>query len=183
MGKSGPDRDAERPAATPAAGRDPDAETSVRTVVRVDAPIEHAFRVFTAEFASWWPASHHIGQAPLVTAIVEPRIGGRWYELDSDGSTCDWGTVLAWDPPRHVALSWYLDEEFRRLHRPDHVSRIDVRFTAQADGSTEVELVHSNLDAHGEGWRRLRDRVGAPGGWPGLLRRYAERLAGTPGRS
>ena len=67
--------------------------------ITVDAPIDQAFRTFTDAFGSWWPAEYHIGQADMATAILEPREGGRWYEQGTDGSECDWGRVLAWEPP------------------------------------------------------------------------------------
>jgi uncharacterized protein YndB with AHSA1/START domain len=157
-----------------------EAETTVRASVVVDAPIEHAFRVFTADMGAWWPKSHHIADASMAAAILEPRVGGRWYELGVDGSTCEWGVVLAWDPPHHVAFSWHLDGDFRLDRVPGHASRVDVWFTAQDDGSTLVGLEHSDLDRHGDGWRRLRDQVGAPGGWTGILARFAERIASRP---
>lgn len=143
----------------------------MRASIVVGVPIDHAFRVFTAEMTSWWPADHHIAQVPLAAAILEPRVGGRWYELGIDGSECEWGMVLAWDPPRHMAVSWHLDGDFRYDPDATRSSRIDVRFRTQPDGSTLVELEHSGLDRHGPTWRRLRDSVS--GGWIGLLRQFA----------
>jgi len=70
---------------------------SVRKVVRVQAPLEVAWRVFTEELATWWPLDRYtIGKAKAVDAVIEPRVGGRWYERGEDGSTCDWGSVLTW---------------------------------------------------------------------------------------
>ena len=37
--------------------------TSVSTSVEVNAPAEHAFRVFTEGIGSWWDPSHHILEA------------------------------------------------------------------------------------------------------------------------
>ena len=54
--------------------------------------------MFTERFGTWWPAEHHIGAADLADAIIEPRVGGRYYERGVDGSECDWGRVLAYDP-------------------------------------------------------------------------------------
>ncbi|MDT4939170.1 MAG: hypothetical protein QOG80_2841, partial [Pseudonocardiales bacterium] len=50
---------------------------------------------------------------------------------------------------------------------------VTVSFTP-SDAGTRVVLVHSNLDAHGAGWQQLRDSVSGAGGWPDLLRRYAD---------
>ncbi len=161
-----------------------DPETTVSASILVDVPVDVAFRVFTSDMGAWWPESHHIGTAALSAAIIEPRVGGRWYELDSDGTTCDWGLVLAWDPPDHVAMSWQLTPEFRRDGVARHASRIDVRFEPRPDGTTLVTLIHSDLQNHGEGWRDLRDKVGAPGGWAGILRIYGDRAGSSAsGRS
>jgi uncharacterized protein YndB with AHSA1/START domain len=124
--------------------------------------------------SSWWPRTHHIGEAEMVAAIVEPRIGGRWYEIGDDGKDCQWGVVLAWEPPRHLALSWHLDGDFRYDPEALHASRVDVWFHAQDDGSTLVELVHTDLDRHGPTWTRLRDR--ATRGWSYILSTYVDRM-------
>jgi hypothetical protein len=45
-----------------------------------------AFRVFAEGRTTWWPAEHHIGSADLAEAVIEGRVGGRWYERGVDGS-------------------------------------------------------------------------------------------------
>jgi uncharacterized protein YndB with AHSA1/START domain len=142
--------------------------TSVRFEIEVAAPIEHAFRVFTEGFDSWWPRDHHIGRVDMAVAILEPRVGGRWYELGVDGSECEWGMVLAWDPPRHVAVSWHLDGEFRFDPRRERASRVDIRFEPRGSVRTQVILEHSGLDRHGDTWPLLRERISR--GWPTDLR-------------
>jgi uncharacterized protein YndB with AHSA1/START domain len=72
----------------------------VRAAVTVEAPKERAFDVFTAEMSTWWPRSYRIGAADLEAAVLEPRAGSRWYERGADGSECEWGRVLTYDPPR-----------------------------------------------------------------------------------
>src|SRR6266542_241811 len=68
-------------------------ETAVRFSISVAVDLERAFRVFTEQMSSWWPPEHHINDAPMAAAILEPRVGGRWYELGTDGSECEWGMV------------------------------------------------------------------------------------------
>jgi uncharacterized protein YndB with AHSA1/START domain len=156
-------------------------ESTVRTSIVVAVPIDRAFEVFSAEMTSWWPRTHHIGRAPMVAAMIEPRVGGRWFELGDDGSECLWGIVLDWDPPHHLALSWHLDGEFRYDPDAARSSRVDVTFHALADGSTRVELEHSGLEAHGPTWKRLRGSISS--GWPTLLESFGRRVAGNQGQS
>src|SRR2546430_8929056 len=78
---------------------------SVRTEVVVEATPDRAFRVFTEKAENWWPPDHHIGKAPLKNVTMERRENGRWYEVSTDGSQCDWGRVLVRDPPKRLALA------------------------------------------------------------------------------
>jgi uncharacterized protein YndB with AHSA1/START domain len=149
------------------------AETVLRRSITVEAPIDRAFKVFTEGFDTWWPREHHIGSADLSEAIIEGHVDGRWYERDVDGSECEWGRVLVWDPPRHVALSWHLNGEFQYDPDPDRSSRVDVRFVEESGARTRVELEHSSIDRHGDGWEKVFAGISAPGGWPDLIERYA----------
>ena len=149
-------------------------ETTFRTSITVHAPVDRAFTVFTEGFDSWWPRSHHIGTAEMAVAVLEPGIDGRWHERGVDGSECEWGRVLAWDPPHHVALSWHLNGAFQYDPDPAKASRVDVRFVAESEGVTRVELEHSELDRHGADWVALRDGISSDGGWPSLLARFSD---------
>ena len=42
--------------------------------------------IFTAEFDSWWPRGHHIGQSPMRRAVIEGRTGGRCDTEQEDGT-------------------------------------------------------------------------------------------------
>jgi uncharacterized protein YndB with AHSA1/START domain len=148
--------------------------TSVSKTVTVNAPIEHVFEVFTKRFDSWWPRTHKIGKAELQTAVLEQREGGRWYERGVDGVECEWGRVLAYVPPSRVAVSWHMNGNFQYDPDPAKASRVEVFFHADGAHRTRVELVHSNLDRHGEGWEKLREMVSSQGGWPTILEGFGE---------
>ena len=143
----------------------------VRKSVRVSAAPARAFEVFTAGFARWWPRSHTIGKVPQKEAVIEPRAGGRWYERGEDGSECEWGKVLVWEPPTRVVLGWQLDPDFR--FDPNVVTEVEVRFIAEGEGATRVELEHRNLERFGERGEVLREKVGSPNGWSKLLEEFA----------
>lgn len=121
------------------------------------------------------------GSTTRSTTRIEPRVGGRWYETTADGADCDWGKVLAWDPPRHAALSWQITPRFGPEPDEQRASRIDVRFVSEHPGVTRVRLVHSELERHGEEWEEMRAAPLGDGAWPGIMATYAE-LAGRQSR-
>jgi uncharacterized protein YndB with AHSA1/START domain len=142
----------------------------VRKSIFVNASQDHAFEVFTAGIGRWWPKSHKIGAADLDRPIIEPEAGGRWYELDVDGSECEIGKVSVWEPPERVILIWQLTPEF--TYDPDLITEVEVRFTAEGDG-TRVDLEHRDLEQMGDKADAMRETVSGPGGWPALLQLFA----------
>ncbi len=145
-------------------------ETSVSVQADIDAPIEHAFRVFTAGIGSWWNPGHHILRAELAEMVFEPRVGGHIIDRGTDGSECRWSRVLAYDPPHRVCFSWDISLRWELETDPARASEIDVTFTADGPDRTRVVLTHRHLDRHGDGWEAMRDAVGQ--GWS--LDRFAE---------
>lgn len=146
-------------------GTDPN---SVRKVVHVNAPPAIAWRVFTERMGKWWPLAHYkIGQANAVDAILEPRVGGRWYERGDDGSTCMWGSVLAWEPTTRLVLSWDITADWR--YDPELKTEVEVRFIAESESRTRVELEHRKLDRYGERREQMRRIFDTEGDWGKLL--------------
>ncbi|HEY6890621.1 MAG TPA: SRPBCC family protein [Solirubrobacter sp.] len=148
----------------------PATDSAVRRDVTVNASQQRAFEVFTAGFDSWWPRSHHIGEAELATAVIDPE-AGQWYEVGTDGSRCDWGRILAYEPPSRIVLEWRIGGAWVLEEDPAAYSEIDVTFTPEGD-ATSVTLEHRHLDRHTAA-EALRDAVGSEGGWPGLLQLYS----------
>lgn len=141
--------------------------TTVKKTLHVGVPVEKAFQVFTERMGSWWPASHHIGATPFQDVILEQRAGGRWFERDAKGTECEWGSVLAWEPPKKVVLSWHLQPDFKYSPDKARASEVALEFIAESPESTRVEFEHRNLDRHGEGWQKLR--AGVDPGWSLVL--------------
>jgi uncharacterized protein YndB with AHSA1/START domain len=147
---------------------------SVIKTITVKASQQHAFKVFTAGFGTWWPSSHHIGKADIAEAILEQREGGRWYERGVDGSECDWGTVLVYDPPNRVVVSWHLNGEWAYDPDPAKASEVEIRFVAEGPDVTRVELEHRHFERHGGNWQAVASGVDNENGWAGILRGYAD---------
>ena len=153
-------------------------ENVVRKSVRVKVPLERAFSVFVEKMETWWPATHHIGAQPFRIIVVEPRAGGRWYERDAQGNECDWGHVVAWDPPRRVTFSWHLGPDWKFNPDMTKASEVEIRFTAEGESITGVELTHSGIDRHGEGYQKLRAMLDEPGAWANTLAEFARVVQG-----
>jgi uncharacterized protein YndB with AHSA1/START domain len=152
----------------------------VLKTIHVKAPVERAFSVFVEQMETWWPATHHVGTTPFEAIFIEPRVGGRWYERNVEGQQCDWGTVLKWDPPHSVCLSWHVgpghdspDWKFN----PDMAlaSEVEIRFKPEG-ATTLVELEHRKIERHGEGAEKLRELFDGPGAWSGILESFAKRM-------
>ncbi len=153
-------------------------DTTVRREIVVEAPIERAFRVFTERFDQIKPREHNILGVDVAESVFEPRAGGRVYDRGVDGSECQWGRVLAYEPPGRIVFSWDIGPTWQLESDPARTSEVEVRFLAEADERTRVELEHRHLDRHGEGWEGLAAGVGADQGWPLYLDRFAAAVAG-----
>ena len=110
--------------------------------ITVSVSVERAFDVFTTGFDSWWPRSHNISQSPMEKALIETFVGGRCYQRSIDGSECDWGRVIVWEPPHRFVLAWQLNADWH------------VRF-GRGEGERGGMTLHAQL-----GWRDAR-RSGA----------------------
>jgi uncharacterized protein YndB with AHSA1/START domain len=150
------------------------AETAVRKSIVVNASVDHAFKVFTEGYDSWWPRSHHIGKSPMTKAIIEGKVGGRCYTEQQDGTECDWGQVLVWEPPHRLTFAWQITHEWG--YQPDlaQSSEVEIRFTAEPGGRTRVDLEHRHFERHGAGGDDMRMKVDAPNGWGGLLELFKQ---------
>jgi uncharacterized protein YndB with AHSA1/START domain len=149
---------------------------SVRKVVSVQAPMMVAWQVFTEQMGTWWPlAVYKIGKAKAVDAVIEPRVGGRWYERGDDESTCEWGRVLSWEPPSRLVLSWDIGADWQP--DPDLKTEIEVRFIAEGKDATRVELEHRKLDRYGARRDEMRRIFETEGDWGRLLQMFADRAA------
>jgi uncharacterized protein YndB with AHSA1/START domain len=151
--------------------------TSVRHAIVVEASIEQAFRVFTEDFDRIKPREHNMLGVEIAETVFERQAGGRIYDRGVDGSEFQWARVLTFEPPNRVVFSWDLNPQFQIEADHDKTSEVEVRFIAESELRTRVELEHRNLDRHGPGWEGERDAVGGEGGWPLYLKRYGGLIA------
>jgi uncharacterized protein YndB with AHSA1/START domain len=148
---------------------------AVTKSITVRAPQQRAFEVFTT-MTGWWPLdSHHIGEPDVAEVVMEPRAGGRWFERGVDGSECDWGQVLSWDPYERVLLGWQLTEEWG--YDPEFLTEVEITFVPEDEATTRVTLEHRNLDRYGEHREKVTAAIDSDDGWTGLLERFAAAAA------
>jgi uncharacterized protein YndB with AHSA1/START domain len=152
------------------------AETSVRTSIVVEAPIERAFSVFTEDFDRIKPREHNMLAVEIAETVFEPREGGHIYDRGVDGSECRWARVLAFEPPNRVMFSWDISPQWQIEADAEKTSEVEVRFISEAPERTRVELEHRNLDRHGPGWEGARAGVDSEDGWPLYMQRFGELL-------
>ena len=130
----------------------------------VKRPVDAAFRHFTADMARWWPLKEGFSRdsSRAQDIVLEPRVGGRFYERFADGEIAAIGRVTAFEPPARVAFTW-------RQGTWTVDTQVEVRFAAEADG-TRVTLEH-------RGWEALANGAALTGpyenGWATILSRFA----------
>jgi len=147
---------------------------AVEVVRSVTVPLSQArtFELFTGRMTDFWPPEHSIGTSAIAEVVVEPRVGGRWFERGVDGSECAWGRVASWEPPRKVVLLWQIGADWQ--FDPDFEAEVDVTFTEDGSGRTRLDLRHRNLQRYGDQVEQMRAIFDSPGGWTGTLTRFVE---------
>lgn len=108
----------------------------------VEAPVEHAFDVWTARPSLWWPRSHTVTRDPAAI-VFEPFAGGRIFERARDGEEHDWGEILAWEPPGRLTYLWHL------FFSRDEATEVSITFN-EAGESTHVRIVQTGFERLGE---------------------------------
>jgi uncharacterized protein YciI len=148
---------------------------NLKKSISVEATQQRAFRVFTEGMGRWWPQDHHIGKAALERMVVEPRTGGRWYEQLVDGSECQIGSVLAWEPYGRVVLAWQVTAEWK--FDPSFVTEVEVTFTSEGPRKTLVQLEHKNIERFGAAAEEMKKAFESDGGWNLTMGLFSKALA------
>jgi uncharacterized protein YndB with AHSA1/START domain len=138
----------------------------IRHQIQVKAAPVRAFELFVGDIGRWWRKGMTIGATPHVDIVIEPRVGGRWFERGEDGRECDWGRVLAWEPPHRLLLAWQINQAF--AFDPTLITELELTF-APAGGGSLVTLEHRDLHRLG-----VETAAQLNGGWPGLLALYGQ---------
>ena len=131
----------------------------------------------TGRLYRWWIFSVSCGTRHSIWECSEPRVGGRWYERGEDGSSCQWGSVLAWEPPSRLLLSWDINADWQ--YEPALKTELEVRFIHEGQDTTRVELEHRRLDRYGARRDEMRTIFDTTGDWGRLLQAFARIAEGA----
>ena len=132
----------------------------------LDCSPETAFTAFTRRINDWW----HSAYAPegLAQVHVAPAVGGPAMMRLEDGTAYQWGTVTAWDPPRHYA------QQFTLAQDAEHPSTLDAWFAERPGGGCTMRFAHGGWTAGNVAGRARFTE------WPILLDRFAAVAEGRP---
>lgn len=141
----------------------------LRKSITVQRTAKEAFELFT-RMDRWWPFKQYsISQDRTERCVMEPRVGGRVYEVRDDGETFDWGRVLIWEPPRRLVLAWHPGRE------PETAQEVEFQFT-DLGGVTRVDLEHREWARLGE--KAVETRANYKSGWETVLGRFSDAAVG-----
>jgi uncharacterized protein YndB with AHSA1/START domain len=136
---------------------------TIHKSIFIARPQALCFKAFCEDMPKWWPGG--FGGKDSIPRL-ECKIGGRFYEKNSEGKEIEIGRVTAYQPPSIVAFSW-------RAPSWNVNTTVEVRFSAEGDG-TRIELEHS-------GWEqdeKTRDgRKNYDEGWDFVLGEYQKAVA------
>lgn len=131
----------------------------IRLEVTVRRSMQDAFSQFTGRLTDWWPSQRFtFGPGRSHEVLMDPFVGGRFYERYKDGDEFTSGEVLAWEPPRRVVFTgrgqWAVS------------TRVTVLFTSDEPLATRVQVEHSGWEHMSDGLVRRNEYAN---GWPAVM--------------
>ena len=124
---------------------------------QVRSSLNHTFEIFIRDIGIWWPTQpFSYGTDRVISVNVERRLGGRVVETWIDGTTREWGELIAWNPPHGLAMTWNVTGT---------PTEVEFRFRPIESDVTEVTVEH-------RGWEKLTEpeltaACALPGGYLG----------------
>jgi uncharacterized protein YndB with AHSA1/START domain len=128
----------------------------VRKELTINASQRRAFQAFTEQMDLWWPRMH-----------------GQWCEVGTDGTPCDWGKVLFWNPPHKLVLAWQITAEFQ--YDPNFLTEIEVNFIEKGPKLTNFRLEHRNIEKFGPKAQETWSMFESESGWTGMIKSFVAR--------
>jgi uncharacterized protein YndB with AHSA1/START domain len=124
---------------------------AARVSLRVAAPRDVVFSVFTEEIDAWWRHGKRYRMGEPSVMQLEPGVGGRLVETVKKGErerTYEMGRITAWDPPARLVIAW----RAVNFSTSDPATEVEVKFDRAIGHSGEGTLV----TLEHRGWSRVR---------------------------
>ena len=102
--------------------------------------------------------------------VLEPKTGGRLYEIAHDGDEIEWGSVAQFVEGERLVLNWHINAP------AEQATEVTVHFAANADGGTDVILIHSQFEKLAENGAQMRD--GYNKGWVNVFENHFAQACG-----
>ena len=110
----------------------------IKKSLTVPLSAREAFALFTAEIDRWWPKASHSVKGPKAKLRFPKHKGDPITETGEDGETAIWGKLIAYDPGRYLAFSWFPGRD------ESEATVVEVVFIQTAAGTT-VNLTHGGF--------------------------------------
>src|SRR5215813_9711455 len=110
-----------------------------------------AFRLFTEQISTWWPAERRHTNDPESTLHLDA--GGRFFERTSDGCELELGRVIEWVAPQRIVLDFYI------ATGPAHPTKAEIQLAAEG-GDTRVIITHTSTPESESLWNERAPRYG-----------------------
>ena len=116
--------------------------SKVVVALRVKAPPQRTFEVFTSEIAAWWRPNTLFQFTPRSPGIIglEPGEGGRLTETLANGKIFEIGKIRLWDPPNRLIVGWR-----QATFTVQQNTEVEITFEAVGE-ETRVTVTHTGWD-------------------------------------
>lgn len=122
--------------------------------VTINAPRSRVFDALTKDIGNWW--AFRVG-AKDSKVILEPHLGGRFYEDWGNGQGAIWGTIYYLQAPQEIRLSGPLGMQGAiNSHYTYVLEEVDISTTILKLSHHTTGLLHPNWEeSHRQGWELL----------------------------
>lgn len=119
--------------------------------IELTCSVEHAFDTYTDNMSAWWPLGSHAVETDKATSCVfEAHEGGRIFEVTSEETQHQWGTVLECNRPRLLRHTWHPGGD------PEKPTTVELQFESVGKGS-RLTLTHEGFEILGERGPAVRE--------------------------
>ena len=150
------------------------ADDAVLSSVTVSLSAAEAFEKFRHDITAWWPRDFTYSGDAAESLYFEGRKQGILWERGPEGFRIDIARVMRWVPPERMVLRWHIGPNMRPEPNPTRASEVEIKFIAEDENRTRIEIEHRGFSNHGAGAEGYRAQMGSAKGWPMILKAFAD---------